>query len=57
MDLEVDGINKNDFVAHWQKTYKGSEFTSKLTDTPRLGLRLQFSNRSAMIFDPAVLGN
>jgi ATP-dependent Clp protease ATP-binding subunit ClpA len=26
------GINKNDFVAHWQKTYKGSEFTSKLTD-------------------------
>lgn len=27
------GINKNDFVAHWQKTYKGSEFTSKLTDT------------------------
>jgi len=26
------GINKNDFVAHWQKTYKGAEFTSKLTD-------------------------
>ena len=26
------GINKNDFVAHWQKTYKGSEFSSKLTD-------------------------
>ena len=26
------GINKNDFVAHWQKTYKGSEFNSKLTD-------------------------
>ena len=26
------GINKNDFVAHWQKTYKGSEFTSKLSE-------------------------
>jgi ATP-dependent Clp protease ATP-binding subunit ClpA len=27
------GINKNDFVAHWQKTYKGAEFTSKLSET------------------------
>jgi ATP-dependent Clp protease ATP-binding subunit ClpA len=26
------GINKNEFVAHWQKTYKGSEFTAKLTN-------------------------
>jgi ATP-dependent Clp protease ATP-binding subunit ClpA len=26
------GINKNDFVTHWQKTYKGSEFTSKLSE-------------------------
>ena len=26
------GINKNDFVAHWQNTYKGGEFTNKLTD-------------------------
>jgi len=27
------GINKNDFVPHWQKTYKGAEFTTKLSDT------------------------
>ena len=27
------GINKNDFVAHWQKTYKGNEFTSKLSES------------------------
>jgi len=27
------GINKNDFVAHWQKTYKGSEFTTKLSES------------------------
>ena len=27
------GINKNDFVAHWQKTYKGAEFTAKLSET------------------------
>ncbi len=27
------GINKNDFVAHWQKTYKGAEFTTKLSET------------------------
>ncbi len=26
------GINKNEFVAHWQKTYKGQEFVAKLTD-------------------------
>jgi ATP-dependent Clp protease ATP-binding subunit ClpA len=26
------GINKNDFVTHWQKTYKGSEFTNKLSE-------------------------
>ena len=26
------GINKQEFVAHWQKTYKGAEFTAKLTD-------------------------
>ena len=26
------GINKNEFVTHWQKTYKGSEFTSKLSE-------------------------
>ena len=26
------GINKNEFVAHWQKTYKGAEFTAKLSD-------------------------
>ena len=27
------GINKNDFVAHWQKTYKGAEFTAKLSES------------------------
>jgi ATP-dependent Clp protease ATP-binding subunit ClpA len=27
------GINKNDFVAHWQKTYKGAEFTTKLSES------------------------
>jgi len=27
------GINKNDFVAHWQKTYKGQEFTAKLSES------------------------
>ena len=27
------GVNKNEFVAHWQKTYKGAEFTAKLTDS------------------------
>lgn len=27
------GINKNDFVAHWQKTYKGNEFTTKLSES------------------------
>lgn len=26
------GINKQEFVAHWQKTYKGAEFTTKLSD-------------------------
>ena len=26
------GINKSEFVHHWQKHYKGAEFTSKLTD-------------------------
>ena len=26
------GINKNEFVAHWQHTYKGAEFTAKLTN-------------------------
>ena len=26
------GINKQEFVTHWQKTYKGSEFTTKLSD-------------------------
>jgi len=26
------GINKNEFVTYWQKTYKGSEFTSKLSE-------------------------
>ena len=26
------GINKNEFVAHWQKTYKGSEFPSALSE-------------------------
>jgi ATP-dependent Clp protease ATP-binding subunit ClpA len=26
------GIVKNEFVAHWQKTYKGSEYTSNLTE-------------------------
>ena len=27
------GITKNEFLAHWQKHYKGGEFTSSLTDT------------------------
>ena len=27
------GINKNEFVAHWQKTYKGAEFTAKLSES------------------------
>ncbi len=27
------GIHKQEFVAHWQKTYKGGEFSTKLTDT------------------------
>ncbi len=26
------GINKQEFVTHWQKTYKGAEFTTKLSD-------------------------
>jgi len=26
------GIAKNEFVAHWQKTYKGEEYTTSLTD-------------------------
>jgi ATP-dependent Clp protease ATP-binding subunit ClpA len=26
------GVNKQDFVAHWQKTYKGSDYGNKLTD-------------------------
>lgn len=26
------GINKNEFVAHWQKTYKGTEFANNLTE-------------------------
>ena len=26
------GVNKQEFVAHWQKTYKGAEYTAKLTD-------------------------
>ncbi len=27
------GITKNEFLAHWQKNYKGGEFTNSLTDT------------------------
>ena len=27
------GINKNDFVPHWQQTYKGAEFTTKLSES------------------------
>jgi len=26
------GVNKQEFLTHWQKTYKGAEFTAKLTD-------------------------
>jgi ATP-dependent Clp protease ATP-binding subunit ClpA len=26
------GVNKQEFVNHWQKTYKGAEFTTKLND-------------------------
>lgn len=26
------GVNKQEFVNHWQKTYKGNEFTSRLSD-------------------------
>jgi len=26
------GINKNEFVAHWQKSYKGQEYSTGLTD-------------------------
>jgi ATP-dependent Clp protease ATP-binding subunit ClpA len=25
------GVSKNEFVAHWQKTYKGGEYTGKMT--------------------------
>ena len=27
------GIHKNEFLAHWQRTYKSGEFTSKITET------------------------
>ena len=27
------GIHKQEFLAHWQKTYKGGEFTTNLTET------------------------
>jgi len=27
------GINKNEFVIHWQNTYKGADYTQSLTDT------------------------
>jgi ATP-dependent Clp protease ATP-binding subunit ClpA len=27
------GINKSEFVQHWQKHYKGAEYTTKLSDT------------------------
>jgi ATP-dependent Clp protease ATP-binding subunit ClpA len=27
------GVNKQEFVTHWQKTYKGAEFTAKLSET------------------------
>lgn len=26
------GVNKNEFIAHWQKTYKGQEYSTNLTD-------------------------
>ena len=26
------GVNKQEFVTHWQKTYKGAEYAAKLTD-------------------------
>jgi ATP-dependent Clp protease ATP-binding subunit ClpA len=26
------GVHKNEFLAHWQKTYKGAEYTTKLTE-------------------------
>ena len=26
------GVNKQEFLTHWQKTYKGAEFTSKLSE-------------------------
>jgi ATP-dependent Clp protease ATP-binding subunit ClpA len=26
------GVSKNDFLAHWQKNYKGGDFTNSLTD-------------------------
>ena len=26
------GVNKQEFLTHWQKTYKGAEYLSKLTD-------------------------
>ena len=26
------GVNKNEFIQHWQKTYKGAEYTSKLSE-------------------------
>ena len=26
------GVNKQEFLTHWQKTYKGAEYTTKLTD-------------------------
>jgi len=26
------GVNKQEFVTHWQKTYKGAEYTAKLTE-------------------------
>ena len=27
------GVNKNEFVQHWQKSYKGAEYSANLTDT------------------------
>jgi ATP-dependent Clp protease ATP-binding subunit ClpA len=27
------GVNKQEFVTHWQKTYKGAEFTAKLSES------------------------
>ncbi len=37
------GIHKSEFLAHWQKTYKGAEFVNNLTDTQADEILEQFT--------------